>query len=172
MATITPKEGEEVLLTLRKSFLSLRKQILILLLLLVSAALLLILVNNEYTTLLALVLLFVGALYAFYNFIIWFYDVYIITNRRIVIVSQKSMFTREVIETEATKIMDVRYKISGVLATIFQYGTLTMHTGSGQDIELTDLPDPGEVQDIVKALAAASRKHENLTNIGSELSSL
>ena len=87
MATvITPKKGEELLLTLRKNPNKFARQILIFSAFVVVAVLLFTFVQNQYIDYLALAVTLIGFCYGLYYFLIWFYDVYIITNARVITV--------------------------------------------------------------------------------------
>ena len=156
---ITPKEGEEVLLTLRKNPNKFGKQIFWFLLLLVIAVLgFVFFYSNTIVATIALVVLAASLVYGFYYLIVWFYDVYIVTNMRVLCVNQKSLFSREFIETDIEKIQDVTYSIKGIFATIFKYGAVKIHTSTGREIELTDLSDPGEIQEMIRNLADVTHK--------------
>ncbi|MEI6267125.1 MAG: PH domain-containing protein [bacterium] len=157
---ITPREGEEILLTVRKSMTRFLKQIFRFLLLFIPAVALLVLYNNQIVVIFASLLLILSLTYAFYNFVIWYYDIYIITNKRVIAVSQKGLLNREYAEVEASHISDVRYKITGLIATLFQHGRVTVETKNGHTLEMDNLADPNEIQEMIKALADATKKHE------------
>ena len=167
--SITQKPGEEVLLTLRKNPNKFSKSIMKFLLLGIVGALLLMFFQNQYAVLAALVILLVAFVYGLYYFILWFYDVYIITNLRIVTVNQKSLFSREFVETDLDKIQDVTYSIKGLFATVFKYGTVTIRTSTGLNLELTDLSDPDEIQEMIKNLADVTHKHQKKDMSAQEL---
>jgi hypothetical protein len=163
---ITPKEGEKVLLNLRKSILTYRKETLRFLLMVVIAALVALFLYMYIVALIfAAALLFIALIYAFYHFLIWFYDVYIITNMRLVSVSKKGLFTREFSEVDYNDVTDITYRISGVFATIFQYGTVTVKGPS--IIELTNLADPSEILEMLKSLVETTKKRlkNNVANV-------
>lgn len=160
-SVITPKPNEEVLLTLRKNPNKLSKEILISIAVLALGILgLVFFISNYILFIISLTLLVIALSYALYHFLIWFYDVYIITNIRIICVNQKSLFSREFIETDLAKIQDITYNINGIFATIFKYGTVKIHSNTGLNVELSDLSDPDEIQEMVKNLAEASHKHD------------
>ena len=158
---VTKKQGEEVLLTLRKNPKKLRTSILKFLLILAVGIVLAMFYQNQYLLLAAIFVLLIAFLYGLYFFIVWYYDVYIITNKRIVLVNQKSLFSREFVETDLEKVQDVTYSIKGLFATIFKYGTVVIRTNTGLVLELTDLSDPDEVQEMIKNLADVTHKHQS-----------
>ena len=83
--------------------------------------------------------------------------------------NQKSLFSREFIETDLDKIQNVTYSISGVFATIFKYGSVKVHTSTGVDVELSDLSDPDEIQEMIKNLADITNKKQNKEMTAQEL---
>jgi membrane protein YdbS with pleckstrin-like domain len=169
-SVITPKPGEEVLLTLRKNPNKLGKEIFIGLLILALGILgLVFFMSNSIVSLISLILFGVAFAYGLYHFLVWFYDVYIITNIRIICVNQKSLFSREFIETEISKIQDVTYSIKGVFATLFKYGAVKIHSNTGLEVELMDLSDPDEIQEMIKNLAEATHKNQQKDMTAQEL---
>jgi uncharacterized membrane protein YdbT with pleckstrin-like domain len=165
---ISPKEGEEILASLRKSLTTMSKQIFRLLLMLIPAILLLVFIQNTYVTGFSLLLLLVALTYGFYHFVVWYYDLYLITNLRIILISQKGLFTRELSEVEMAKISDVKYRISGIFATILQHGDVIISTTAGQTYELVSVPDPDEVREMILAVSEANKRHEKTGSLSAE----
>ncbi len=154
MSTIVDqKEGEKVIITLRKNPIILNKQIFRFLLLFCLSVGAIIFFTNQYAVLGAVAVLLASLSYGFYHFLIWFYDSYIITTKRIICVDQKTLFSREYSEADLETIQDVNYSIKGIIATIFQYGTVSIRTNTGTKLELSGLSDPAEIQEMVRALA-------------------
>jgi hypothetical protein len=100
----------------------------------------------------ATILLFVGFLYALYYFVIWYYDVHIITNMRVITHAKSRLFGHEFAEFSYPEVSDITYVVKGLLATIFQYGTVIVAFGNGQARELTYISCPGVVQETLKNL--------------------
>ena len=119
--------------------------------------------------LISFVLIGIAIVYGLYHFLIWFYDVYIITNIRIICVNQKSLFSREFVETDFEKIQDITYSINGIFATLFKYGTVKVHSSTGLDVELSDLSDPDEIQEMIKNLAEVTHKKQQKEMSAQEL---
>jgi uncharacterized membrane protein YdbT with pleckstrin-like domain len=154
MSTVVDqRDGEKVIITLRKNPIILNKQIFRFLLLVGLSVASLIYFTNQYAVLAAICVLLISLSYGFYHFLIWFYDAYIITTKRVVCVHQKTLFSREYNEADLETIQEVTYTIKGVIATIFQYGTVLVRTNTGVKLELTGLSDPDEVQDMIRSLA-------------------
>jgi uncharacterized membrane protein YdbT with pleckstrin-like domain len=154
---ITPKNGEKVYFTIRKSLFRLVKPFLKVILLYLFSIFVLIYSPNEIFTIIAIVVLLFALSYTFYYFLLWFYDVYIITNQRVICVEQKSLFSKEFAEIDLADIKDVTYAIKGVAATLFRYGTVKIKSEDGT-LELEGLSEPDEVQEMLKKLSENNRK--------------
>ncbi len=91
-----------------------------------------------YVVILALVLT-----YAAYEWVSWWGDVYILTNYRIIDVEQRGFFHRKFSEATLGKIQDISHEVSGVFATVFDFGTVLVQTaGSLPNIGLNDIAKP------------------------------
>jgi len=159
MSKITPREGEEVLMHLRKSIFVLGRQMLIFgVAVLISVVLLTILFKYPAASIVAAILLLLALFYAFYYFIIWYYDVYTITNIRVVALGRKGLFSSEFAEANYTDVNSITFQVKGVAATVFQYGNVTMNLSGGDKLELMNLATPGVVQETLKNLVDATRR--------------
>lgn len=88
--------------------------------------------------------------YLLYNFVIWWWDVYILTNRRVIDFDQKTLFHRVVSEADLENIQDTTYEIKGLWQTVFNYGTVNILTASaGQNIKFKDVASPEHVQHVI-----------------------
>jgi len=87
---------------------------------------------------------------AFDTFVRWFYTVNIITDQRIVDVDFINVLKHEYSEAQLEKIEDVTHNVSGLLGTIFDYGTVTIQTAGAQpEFQFNNVPRPRDVQDTL-----------------------
>lgn len=97
-------------------------------------------------------------------FLVWidyYFDVWIITNRRVVNVEQKGLFSREVSEVELEKIQDITTEVKGIIPTFINYGNVYIQTaGEKERFIFADVPDPYEVKDIIMSLQNQEEKKE------------
>lgn len=105
-----------------------------------------------------LLLLLFAVLYTLYVWISWYFDSVVITNQRIIKVSQKGLFNRSVEEFPLDHVGNVSYEIPGFLATFFKYGTLKIEMDYGKKIDLECLTGPRQTQDLVIELSRLARK--------------
>lgn len=73
-----------------------------------------------------------------------------ITDRSIVQISQKTLFNREVSRLSISNVEDVSSEQRGIVASIFNYGTLTVQTaGELENFIFTLCPNPNHYADVI-----------------------
>ncbi|MBL8160017.1 PH domain-containing protein [Candidatus Saccharibacteria bacterium] len=87
-----------------------------------------------------------GLLGFFYFWMGWYFSVFIITDQRIRMISQRGFYNRSVIDVALTKIQNMIVNVPGFSATIFKFGTITVQTYVG-DLILDRLHDPEKIYD-------------------------
>jgi len=97
---------------------------------------------------------------AFVSWTTYFLDTWIVTNRRIISIDQKTLFERTVTTVMLEKIQDVTVHVDGVLPTLVGFGTLILHTaGDGEDIVISFAAHPQYAKDrIIEMQKAALSK--------------
>lgn len=107
--------------------------------------------DSKVVSWIGLFLVFVAISYALYQFIIWYYDIVVINKERVIDITQKSLFSREIKEAPINKISNMVIKTSGLLSTFFGYGSVVISSSVGELI-LEDLKNPVEVKNIIEGL--------------------
>lgn len=103
-----------------------------------------------YGLILFFILLIIGILLLIRLIIIWVYNIFLITNTRVILYKQKGFFDQQVAETEYEKIQDVSYRIRGLWQTLFRYGSVKIQIiNSGSAIIIRKIPKPREVQQLL-----------------------
>lgn len=86
-------------------------------------------------------------------FLIWidyYFDVWIITTKRIVDIQQKGLFSRRVSEARYNKIQDVSTEVSGILQTFLNYGNVLVQTAAEKEkFAFMQVPDPYGIKNIL-----------------------
>lgn len=91
--------------------------------------------------------------YALFNFFVWYFNVGIVTNMRVIDVDTHSLTYKEVSEARINKVEDVTSKSGGFFASIFDYGNVFVQTaGAEVNIEFLNVPKPAEVVRIINEL--------------------
>lgn len=96
----------------------------------------------------------------FEGFLGWYFNVNIITDRRIVDVDFNSLLHRNIDLAPLSSVEETSSSMGGILKAIFHYGNVHVQTaGSKQTIEFLNVPDPHKVSDIILDLLHQSKKH-------------
>jgi hypothetical protein len=145
-------DDEEVLFVFRKHPIVMRKGIIVWAVAILIGPLsqmLLLLVGKEVTPqtyYLALLASFVFSLIVFSPwYLSWYFSVFIITNQRLIQITQKGLFHRSVVDMGLSQIQMVNYEIAGLQETLLGFGTIMMQTFVG-DLVIHDVHHPGKIQ--------------------------
>jgi uncharacterized membrane protein YdbT with pleckstrin-like domain len=84
--------------------------------------------------------------YAFYKFVFWYFNVYLLTNERIVDFDFRGILHREVSYANLNQIQDVSPKTIGFFGTFFHFGNVFVQTAAVKpEFEFHHVPRPNEV---------------------------
>jgi ABC-type multidrug transport system fused ATPase/permease subunit len=101
----------------------------------------------------------------FLLFVIYYLNVQIITNIRIVDITQTGLFSHTISELHIDKIEDATSKTKGILGTIFNYGDVYIQTaGTVERFEFENVPNPAEIEKLILDL------YEKNSNFAKEVS--
>lgn len=93
------------------------------------------------------------------NFIHWFFNIYIVTNERIVDIDFYYLLYKHFSQAELSKIQDISFTASGVLSTVFNYGDVTIQTASElPTLDFEKVPYPEKVVETIRGLTEKIRK--------------
>lgn len=91
--------------------------------------------------------------YIFESFLLWFFNVYIITDERIIDVDFLSLIYKDVSSAKIDNIEDVTASTGGFLASVVNYGTIKIQTaGEKTEFEFNDVPQPAKVTALLNEL--------------------
>ena len=91
--------------------------------------------------------------YFFVNYITWYFNLFLITNKRIIEVNFADLVYKNVSATKLTLIQDASYKQVGVFRSFFDYGDVLLQTaGSLDNFSFEAVPKPEKVVQIVETL--------------------
>ncbi len=98
-------------------------------------------------------------MFLFTHFIDFYLDVWIVTNDRIIDMEQFGLFSRTISELDLFQIQDVTTEIHGFLATMFNYGDVTIKTASSNvGIVFRKVPNPNFVRRRLIELSHEDRR--------------
>lgn len=96
--------------------------------------------------------------YAFFRFIFWYFNVYILTNERVVDIDFKGLLHKETSYAKLNQIQDVSPKTIGFFSTFFNFGNVFIQTAAERpEFEFHHVPRPN---DVAQAILAQVRKEE------------
>ena len=82
--------------------------------------------------------------------VIYYLNIQIITNLRVVDVSQEGLFSHTISELHIDKIEDATSQTNGLLGTIFNYGDVFVQTaGTVERFDFHNVPDPVAIEKMV-----------------------
>jgi hypothetical protein len=139
-------DDEEVLLVFRKHPIVMRSGFIAAMLILLLGAVPS-LFNPTYGTYFAGmgVAIVVGALVMLPSWISWYFSVFIVTDQRLIQITQKGLFNRSVIDMRLNQIQMANYQIAGLQETLLGFGTIMMQTFVG-DLVIHEIHHPARIQ--------------------------
>ncbi|HSW99265.1 MAG TPA: PH domain-containing protein [Candidatus Saccharimonadales bacterium] len=99
--------------------------------------------------------LVVGAGIMLPGWIGWWFSVFIITDQRLIQITQRGLFHRSVIDMRLNQIQMINYEVSGLQETLLGFGTVMMQTYVG-DLVIHEVHHPATIQ---KKLLEVMREH-------------
>ncbi len=86
-------------------------------------------------------------------FIIWtdyFLDVLVVTNKRIINIEQKALFSREIASLRLDKIQDITIDINGIIATFLSFGNMRIQTaGEQEEFLIRFIQNPEALKNVI-----------------------
>jgi hypothetical protein len=96
------------------------------------------------------------------GFLNWYFDMFIVTDERIIDIDFKNLIYRNVTSTKIDRIEDVTYTVSGAISSFLDFGNVMIQTagaGMGMDpqetsphMEIYDTPHPAKVAKLINEL--------------------
>jgi hypothetical protein len=81
----------------------------------------------------------------FYSWISWNFTVFIVTNLRLIQITQKGLWTRSVVDIGLDKIQTVSFEVRGMQETMLGFGTIVIQTYVGE-LVIHDVHHPKKIQ--------------------------
>lgn len=92
-------------------------------------------------------------------FIDFYYDLHIVTDRRLIDIDQNSLFSREINELALEEVQDVTTRNSGILRTVFDFGDVVIETaGSSPKFEFNAVLHPREIASVILDLSDQAKR--------------
>ena len=79
------------------------------------------------------------------SWVSWYYSVFIVTDQRMIQITQKGFWKRSVVDINLSQIQMVSYEVGGLEETLLGFGTIMMQTFVG-DLVIHDVHRPAKIQ--------------------------
>lgn len=84
------------------------------------------------------------------GFLHWYFNVYFVTNKRIIDIDFKSILSKHVDIAKLADVQEAKGSNAGLLGTIFNYGEIMVQTsGAKVEIDFHRVPNPSHVADLI-----------------------
>jgi len=89
----------------------------------------------------------------------YYLDIWILTDKRVITVEQKSLFSRIISEFELSKIQEVSVGVHGFLPTVIDYGDVRVRTASeNPNFVFKQVSNPNRIKDEITKAAEDNKK--------------
>lgn len=87
------------------------------------------------------------------NFLSWYFDVYIITDERVIDIEFKNLLDKKFAEAKISMIQDVSSRVAGISQTMFNYGDVRIQTAAEiPEICFEKVPNPDKVIKVLQIM--------------------
>jgi uncharacterized membrane protein YdbT with pleckstrin-like domain len=102
-------------------------------------------------------------LMAMMGFTVWthyYLDLWVITDRRIIVIDQRGFFNRKVSSFRLERMQDIKVTIQGIIPTLLNFGTIRAQTAGANEsnFQSSGMPDPRGVQATIQGAMDARLK--------------
>ena len=97
---------------------------------------------------LAVYLMILG-LFAFYSWMDYYLDMWIVTEKRVINIDQQGLFSRQISEVPMASIQDVTLDVSGFVETMLGFGDIRIQTAGEREFTIKDIPHLNAVKDAI-----------------------
>ena len=96
--------------------------------------------------------------YVFVKYLSWFYNISLVTDKRIIDIDFSSLIYENVDATKLSQVEDVGYAQIGIIRSIFDYGDVNLHTaGPSSNFEFLAVPHPERIIKIINNLIGKTK---------------
>ena len=105
------------------------------------------------------------------SWISWYFSMFIVTDQRLIQITQKGMFNRTVVDMKLGQIQMVNYQVAGLQETLLGFGTIMMQTLVG-DLVIHEIPHPAKIQkkvlEILRERGVSASPYDEPSDIETE----
>ena len=98
--------------------------------------------------------------YSFQHFLNWFFNVYIVSDKKIIDVDFHGILYKNISEASIKSIEDVTSTVKGLVGVVFNIGDVYIQTAAeNREFEFNNVDNPSKVRDLISDLVARKRRH-------------
>ena len=91
--------------------------------------------------------------FAFHSFLMWYFNVYIISDKKIVDIDFRGFLYKNISEAPIKNIEDVTSNVSGLFGTTFNFGYVDIQTSAEKrEFEFENVSNPSKIRDLIADL--------------------
>lgn len=160
----TQAEEEEIILLLRKHWITNIPWLFIGVLLIIAPLVLrwfplLTFLPTRYQLIAVVIWYLLTTIIIFERFLTWYFNVYIVTDERVVDIDFHNLIYKEVSDAKIDRVQDITYKMGGFIRTLFHYGDVYIQTaGAEPNFDFLAVPHPEQVVRILDELREEEEK--------------
>lgn len=110
-------------------------------------------VSSSYQLVAVLFWYLITFVFSFEKFLSWYFNVYIVTDERVVDIDFENLLVKKFSEAKINMIQDVTSKVIGLFPTLFNYGSVYIQTAAEvPEIEFEMVPNPEKVIKVLQQL--------------------
>jgi len=99
-------------------------------------------------------------IFAFEKFLSWYFNVYIVTDKRVVDIDFDNLIVKKFSEADIHKIQDVTSRVIGLFPTLFNYGLVLIQTAAEiPEITFENVPNPEKIIKVLQELREENEQH-------------
>ncbi len=88
------------------------------------------------------------------RFLGWFFNIYIVTNERVIDIDFFYLLYKKFSQAELNKIQDTSFETGGIVATLVNFGNVSVQTaGESPNLEFDKVPCPDRVVETIRRLS-------------------
>lgn len=95
------------------------------------------------------VYLMIVLLFAFFSWMDYYLDMWIVTEKRVINIDQQGLFSREISEVPMASIQDVTIDVAGLAETLLAFGTIRIQTAGEREFRINDIPHLNATKDAI-----------------------
>lgn len=100
--------------------------------------------------------------YILENYLFWYFNIYIVTDRHLVDIALQSLLSRNITEVRLADVESARTKMAGIASSLFNFGDVIVETAAErQNIQFLSIPYPDLVADRIQDLQASIKGGKN-----------